>query len=226
MIKEKKKQIILIVAAFAFMGIGWSNFLYQQNHSSVEVAAESSRDELNLGDVQLVNSEASNENDAEYLAGIVSNEEIENNNHAQGSINGVNSEKNKQENIGNFTTMENAEKNNEEYFVETKLQRDIMYSEMLETYQKMLENAEIGETQKAIATQEINHITNIKNGIMISENLIKSKGFENVVILVNNETVSVVVKSSLLNQEQISQIQNIVSRELNVEIKNINITKK
>ena len=61
---------------------------------------------------------------------------------------------------------------------------------------------------------------------MIAENLIKNKGFENVVILINNDTVSVIVKSPNLNKEQISKIQNIVSRELNVEMSNISISNK
>ena len=101
-----------------------------------------------------------------------------------------------------------------------------MNHKRLEIYQKMLEKPEKGETQKVIATQEITNINNMKNGIMIAENLIKNKGFQDVVILLNNGVVSVVVKSALLNQEQIAQIQNIVSRELNVEMQNIHITKK
>ena len=61
---------------------------------------------------------------------------------------------------------------------------------------------------------------------MISENLIKNKGFEDVVILVNNGKVNVIVKYSNLTKEQISQIQNIVERELNVTVSDINISSK
>ena len=101
-----------------------------------------------------------------------------------------------------------------------------MYSEMISTYEKIIQNESTPSDQKAIAAQEISNITNIKNGIMISENLIKNKGFEEVIILVNNDTASVVVKSYNLNQEQISKIQNIIQRELKIEIKNINISNK
>ena len=167
------------------------------------MAAEDDRNEMHLGDVQLVNSEVSKEvKESEYLSEIVPNEEIK----EQQNLNGADYNSDA-ENIESST-------NRETYFVETKLQRDTMYSEMLETYQKMLESAEVGETQKAIASEEITNITNIK----------KNKGFENVVILVNNGSVSVIVKTSLLNQEQIAQIQNIISRELKVEVENINIS--
>lgn len=225
MIKEKRKQIILIVLAFVFLGIGVFNFNYQ--YKSIQVAAEESRNDLNLGDVQLVNTEPFNVSD-KYLSEIVSNEELAN------LDNQIKQTENNTENDIDETTIqpvisENTQLNeldDNQYFVETRLQRDTMYSEILETYQKMLENTEVGEAQKAIATQEITNINNIKNGVMIAENLIKNKGFEDVVILVNNGVVSVVVKSSLLNQEQIAKIQNIVSRELKVELNNINISKK
>ena len=114
------------------------------------------------------------------------------------------------------TTQTNSNTNSDEYFTSTRLERETMYSQMLETYQKMVDSNEITNDQKAIAIQEINHITNLKNAIMIAENLIKNKNFEDVVILVSNNTASVIVKSSNLNAEQIAQIQNIVCRELGI----------
>lgn len=113
-----------------------------------------------------------------------------------------------------------------DYFEETRIERERMYSEMIETYEKIIENSKTPNDQKAISVQEISNITNIKNGIMISENLIKNKGFEDVIILVNNGNASVVIKSYNLSQEQISQIQNIIQRELKIETKNINISNK
>ena len=52
------------------------------------------------------------------------------------------------------------------------------------------------------------------------------KGFENVVIFKNNSGVSVIVRSDVLLQEQVAQIQNIIEREFQIEGKNINITSK
>lgn len=198
--KEKFKQIFLSFIAFSLILVGYLNYNYDQN-KTYEVSAES-RNEINLGDVQLVNSEpekiVSNEN---INGAIVSNNELE-------------------------TRSNNTKEEIDNYFEETKLQRDRMYSEMLETYQKLIDSLETPSDQKSIAAQEISNITSLKNGIMISENLIKNKGFENAIILVNNGKVSVVVKSNKLTQEQISQIQNIVQRELNIEVSNISISNK
>ena len=45
-------------------------------------------------------------------------------------------------------------------------------------------------------------------------------------IFVNSTSVSVIIKAEELTADQIAQIQNIVSRELNVEIESIHISIK
>ena len=207
--KEKLKQILLTCIAVLLILVGYLNYNIDNNASeNIEVSAETN--DINIGDVQLVSS-IPIENNA-----IVSNDSLNNTNTAN-----VNSE-----NINSVISNDITEETNENYFEETKIEREKMYSEMIETYQKLIDTQETPEDQKAIAAQEISNITKTKNRIMISENLIKNKGFEDVVILINNEIVSVIVKSSILNKEQISQIQNIVQRELNAKISNINISNK
>lgn len=80
-----------------------------------------------------------------------------------------------------------------DYFQESKLSRDTMYSQTLETYQKMLDNSNVSEEQKAIVTQEITKLNQEKNAIMICENVLSTKGFNKCVIFVNVDSISVVV---------------------------------
>lgn len=120
----------------------------------------------------------------------------------------------------------NNDSSSDEYFSSTRLEREKMYSQMLETYQKMIDSTTITNDQKAIAIQEINNITTTKNAIMVAENLIKNKNFQDVVILVSNQNASVIVKTSALNPDKIAQIQNIVCRELGIKLENINISQK
>ena len=112
------------------------------------------------------------------------------------------------------------------YFTESRLTRDKMYSQMLESYQKILESTNVPESQKQIATQEIGNINNRKNAVMICENLIKNKGIDDAIIFINDKSISVIVKADNLTEEQIAQIQNIIARELNAEVDNINISTK
>ena len=102
-----------------------------------------------------------------------------------------------------------------------------MYAEMISNYERILNNTNTSEAQKSIATQEITKINNTKNAIMICENLIQTKGFQNCVIMINDSSVNVIVHiEGGLNTENVAKVQNIVSRELNVEIENIHISEK
>ena len=205
--KENQKQVLLTIIAIMFIVLGTLNLNLnlnkepKENTYASEILEVASRNVLeeNLGDVELVSS----------APAIVENDSLNN---------GDDNDNNNSEN--------NKDNNTDNYFNETRLERDRMYSESIEIYQNILDNKETPNDQKLIATNEISRINTTKNGILISENLIKNKGIEEVVILENNGMVNVIVKSSLLNKEEISQIQNIIQRELKVEIGNISISRK
>ena len=112
------------------------------------------------------------------------------------------------------------------YFANSKLERENIYSQMLETYQEIYNNTNSTAEQKETAINEIAKINEIRNSIMIAENLIIAKGFKDVVIFSNENSVSVIISAEKLEQEQIAQIQNIVSRELEVGAELINISTK
>lgn len=101
-----------------------------------------------------------------------------------------------------------------------------MYSQMLESYQKMYEGENVSIEQKTMAANEIAKINASRNAIMICENLIKTKGINDVVIFVNDTQISVVIDAEELATEKIAQIQNIISREMNAMVENIHISCK
>lgn len=135
-------------------------------------------------------------------------------------------------NVSEENVMENTETIetnyviNEDYFSNSKLERDNMYSQMLEVYENMLNSEGVSGEQKQIAQEEITKINNIKNKIMISENLIKTKGFKNCIIFVNEKSINTIIEDEELTTEEIAQIQNIISRELNANVDNIHISNK
>ena len=114
---------------------------------------------------------------------------------------------------------------NSNYFTKIKLDREKMFSQMIDNYKSILENSSIADEQKKVASDEIKNINNNQNSITTIENLLKGKGFKDVVVLINDNSTNVIVKSdSELKKEQVAQIENIVSRELNIEIEKIHIT--
>ena len=91
-----------------------------------------------------------------------------------------------------------------------------MYSEMLESYQTILASSNISAEQKSSSQAEISNINSQKNAIMIAENLIKNKGFEDVVIFANNGSISVVVRAEKLEEaEKYELIHELLSPNLN-----------
>ncbi len=125
-----------------------------------------------------------------------------------------------------LATSSSSSSKTDDYFASSRLGRDTMYSQMIESYQNLLDNQNVSEEQKTVATQEITEINNTQNSIMICENLIKTKGISDVVIFVNDKSINVIVKADTLEQDTIAQIQNIIAREMNAEIENIHISNK
>lgn len=204
---ENKKQIILSLVATILIVTGYFNFQNIENENNMALIDEKINDE-NIGDVELVNSDKLIfENTVEN---VVIKEDIE--------IVEENENRNEKENED--VVIENSD----DYFVKTRFERDNMYSRMLESYEEIVNNDKISSEQKSIAIQEISNINNYKNGIMISENLIKNKGFDDVVILINNNSVSIVVKKDNLYETDIVKIQNIIETKLGFEAKNISIS--
>ncbi|MCI8587469.1 MAG: SpoIIIAH-like family protein [Clostridia bacterium] len=250
--KKYKNQIIIYVIAFMLVTAGYLNYT-EKKVVEVSSEDNQNRTDENIGDAKLVNSddtskdtstienEKSEQSKKENKEEEKSNQEKDNSSEKQTKTNendksnvSKNEEANKTETkdksetnnkdvVTTSSKEESTSKTNTEYFTSSKLERENMYSQMLENYQKMLNNSNISEEQKSIASQEIKSINNIKNSIMICENLITTKGFEKVVIFVNGESINVVVKSEKLSQEQVAQIQNIVTREMNTKTENIHI---
>lgn len=207
--KENRKQVVLSIVAAILISVGYLNFQSIEKEMMISKSMEN-----RTGDVELVSSSSVIEN-------VTQNQLIKNENVV------INEKQEKQVEIKNESEniiKENKNNDLNDYFVKSKLDRDNMYSKMLESYEEIVNNTQIPSTQKTIAIQEINNINNYKNGIMISENLIKNKGFEDVLILINNNTVSVVVKKEMLLDTDIAKIQNIIVSKLGFEIKNISIS--
>lgn len=235
----KKNQIIVYAIVLMLMVAGYLNYTGNtQKQLSVETAMQTeSKDDMQLadiGDATLVSSnDVVESNTGENITNnaINSQENAISTNNINTQENTVNlnniSENNSNTNTANNSnTVETSTNNSNDYFVKSKLDRDTMYSQMIETYEKVLNSTNSSETQKQTATQEIQKINETKNSIMICENLIKTKGFENSVIFVNNNSISIIIGALEIKQEEVAQIQNIISREMNAEPENIHISIK
>ena len=196
----KKNQLIILVISLMLVTAGYLNFTSTNNNGAMETSKVAE-----LGDATLVNSEKVEESSKQNIA-----EEKEKTN--------IDENKETKENETTQTVQEDT------YFENSKLERENIYSQMLETYQEIYNNVNSTQEQKNEAIKEIANINEKRNSLMIAENLIKAKGIENIVIFANTNSVSVIVKAEKLEPEQIAQIQNIVARETKVKVENIHIS--
>lgn len=228
----KKNQVVIFVIALMLMTAGYLNFTNEQKTREDLLPTSSLADSEKIaaiGDATLVNANQTVENktninvnqvNVNKESNSISSNTILTNNHI------IEQNKNTAKN-NNETNQTNAEETREDsYFTQSRLDRDAMYSQMLANYQKILETSNITAEEKTNAQKEIKRINDEKNAIMIAENLIKTKGFEDIVLFVNNGNVSAILKTEKLDENQIAQIQNIITRELNVKVNRINVSSK
>ena len=222
----KKNQLTILIIALMLVTAGYLNFT-SNNGETIETSSNSvitnQQNLAGIGDAKLVNSQELVENNANTLQ----NEIIEETANLEEKKTEINIEETNTINNDQENTIETSSTiSTDEYFIQSRLEREKMYSQMIESYQKILESSSISDEQKSISQNEINNINKIKNALMISENLIKTKGFKDVIIFVNDKSINAIVKDEELTTEEIAQIQNIITRELGSEIENIHITNK
>lgn len=209
----KKNQLVLIAISLMLVTAGYLNYTNNMKEAS-------------LGDAKLVSSEIVEENVKENKNEV--EKEIENEKEKEKENDNINDKSNDKSNdkvSENKNIIETSKSVNDDYFAKTKLEREKMYSQMIETYQKILENDKIDKEQRDISSKEIKNINDRKNAILTIENLLEGKNFMNSLILINDNNIDIVIKSKEnLTKEQVAQIQNIVSRELSAKIEDIHIS--
>ncbi len=202
----KKNQLAILVISLMLITAGYLNYdtnYGKQLGKEASTELDKSINLAELGDAELVSTNVTEENKDQ--------ENSKNENQEQ------NTENTKETN----TNVENGD-----YFAKSKLERNVMYSQIISRYQEIINSANQVPEQKAIASQEIDKINDLQNAIMIAENLLTTKGFSDNIIFVNGDSISVIIGKEELKPEEIAQIQNIISRELGSEVENIHISMK
>lgn len=226
----KKNQIVVFTIGLMLITAGYLSYI-NNNKDNVKTSVDASsiadsEKMASIGDAKLVSA-----NVAQSVNEMTNNTETNINiADLNSSINEiVDTETNITTNTKEENTIEtssNSSSSIDEYFTSSRLDRETMYSQRIENYQDILNNSNVSEAQKKTAQEEITKLNNEQNALMITENLLKTKGIEDLIIFVNGDSINVIVKENDIKKEEIAQIQNIITRELNADIGNIHITTK
>ena len=147
----KKNQIIIYVIVLMLMTAGYLNFTTKQKDAlqtsteTEEIVNDESK-VSGIGDARLVsnNEVVSEENTTNTIDTSKTNEINDNTNMVDSNT--------IQENVLG-SSEETSSGNEDEYFTKSKLERDTMYSQMIETYENILNSSNTLETQKQSVTQ-------------------------------------------------------------------------
>lgn len=111
----------------------------------------------------------------------------------------------------------------ESFFVEAKLSRQKARDEAVETLSTMLQDASLDAEQKADLAVRASDLANSIEVEGKIENLIKAKGFVDVMVYYDTERADVIVKTEGLEVAQASQIKDIILKETDILPEKISI---
>ena len=121
---------------------------------------------------------------------------------------------------------EEASNLNIDYFVEHRLSRDKLRANLIDRLVEIVDNDKTDDAKRAEAQEEIMEIGRISETELRIEGLVKSKGFEEVLVLLTDEDIKVVVSTDELTETDMVKILDIVKAETDFEMDSIKIMKK
>lgn len=136
-------------------------------------------------------------------------------------------EQNEGGNNNDGTQTGNENDNVASYFASVQLSRQQARDEALEVLQLVIDSDTALESAKAEAIADVSRIADEIASEANIETLIKAKGFEECVAVINDGSATIVVKTeSALLQSEVAQIMEIVVEQSGVQPENIKITEK
>lgn len=109
------------------------------------------------------------------------------------------------------------------FFTTYRTDRQSTRDQEISYYDAIIASATSSSEAKANAEAKKQELVNNMEMELVTEGLIKAKGFEDVVVTNSNGCVNVIVKSAELQTSEVAQIVSIVQEQANVGIDNIKI---
>ncbi len=113
-----------------------------------------------------------------------------------------------------------------DYFAESRMEKEVGRSKALESLKAVAENPESDPEAKKEAQMRIIDMTERMEAEVAAETEIKSKGFMDAIIYINDDSVSVIIKSENdLTGTDAAKIQEIILRHREVDTTKISISR-
>lgn len=110
------------------------------------------------------------------------------------------------------------------FTINARLEREQRRAQSKETLMSVIESETIDEAQKQVAVETLVNLTTIAEKENAAELLLEAKGFSDPIVNIMENEVDVVINASSVTDQQIAQIEDIVTRKTGFEPRNITIT--
>lgn len=220
----KKNQVIITALALMLCAAGYLQFSdagenadsqkdesgYEYNVSDNGETEEKDGDGVTINVGNMDNSTETAENDYVNVTGESGNtadaQDTENDDHQVGEAVMVSTVLQ-----GNFTN--NA-----------RLVREQRRAQSKETLMAVIDNATLSEEQKQSAVETLVNLTTIAEKENAAELLLEAKGFADPIVNISENEVDVVINATSVTDQQVAQIEDIVTRKTGYEVEDITIT--
>ena len=191
-----KKKEVVAAALVALIGVaGYLNWSYQ--------------DTIRVADGGSYIEEAKKLGEAEYVSGI--KEDV------------ADSSEESQDAAASEEKTESTVAQTGEYFTEAKLSKDNSRSKALEILNQTATNESFDNDVRKQAQNKIVSIAESTEKETIIENVAKAKGYKDISVYIDGESVEIIVKKKDFSSEDVKTIKEIVTSELDTSAKNIKI---
>ena len=233
----KKNQIIITALAIMIMVAGYLNYMGDADYDGTKEASTQGEELAEVTDISIADMEAGEItiSDEQLLNQMLS----QNTDDSTGSALSTGNTGNTSETTTSSSDSASAEKGSEvaeaggvvgeatlvsgttavNRISEAKLNREQVRSRNKEVLMEIIDNANLGDTQKNEAVAAMIAMTDRTEKEQAAENLLSAKGFTDVVVSMTETGVDVVVGSVTLDDTARAQIEDIVKRKTGVEAK-------
>ena len=200
-----KKNQVIIVALVAMIAIaGYFNYVDEKNGASKMVLQDEIDSKSNKAEIkpeEIYKTDAQTKTEPKEVAGD-SNE------------------------IGSAVFVNNSfdEESQETFFLQAKMNREQTRAERKDWLTQVINNDNVSSSKKDEATEELLDLQKRLEKENSIESMIEAKGFSEVYVRIDDDSVDVIINLESLSEQQISQIAEITSRKTGFPISKIKIT--
>lgn len=228
----KKNQVIITALVLMIGTAGYLNFADNRAAQPSQVVLNDDQDitglvpDVDLYGDQIVSSENKDNKTSTEDNKENNNKEGEQNTQANAE-NNSNTEnvavaKSEDENAGEAVFVNNS--NDTSYFIQAKLEREQARAKQKDILTDVINNSNVAQEKKADAAEEMLKIQERIEKETAAETMIEAKGFKEVYVRIDEDTVDVVVNKTELSESEIAQIEDIIKRKTGATVDKIRIS--